>query len=284
MKGRGGHPNGKRTAYALALAGISAALALLFVWLGVVTRYVTVAFFAAAGLAVSIPLCKRYYASGVFALLVSAGLSFLVGDVSAVAGYAIYFGPMALISAVMWEKKVKWYISYPVKIVWINGAIAALYFGLQAIEVLAPDLAAALPYWAIAIVGTVGLLLIDLLMNFAYRNLRTVAAKVIRDGGEGGVTAEEFGAERDDDPFGRDDDGRLSEDDEPAPAHEENAADAPEDDAAHPCDDLAPQARENGGGNSRSDSRSDAVPDAPSGADAGNDDASAEDSRLRPKS
>ncbi len=284
MKGRGGHPNGKRTAYALALAGISAALALLFVWLGVVTRYVTVAFFAAAGLAVSIPLCKRYYASGVFALLVSAGLSFLVGDVSAVAGYAIYFGPMALISAVMWEKKVKWYISYPVKIVWINGAIAALYFGLQAIEVLAPDLAAALPYWAIAIVGTVGLLLIDLLMNFAYRNLRTVAAKVIRDGGEGGVTAEEFAAESDDDPFGRDDDGRLSEGDEPAPAHEENAADAPEDDAAHPCDDLAPQARENGGGNSRSDSRSNAVPDAPSGADAGNDDASAEDSRPRPKS
>ena len=257
MKGRGGHPNGKRTAYALALAGISAALALLFVWLGVVTRYVTVAFFAAAGLAVSIPLCKRYYASGVFALLVSAGLSFLVGDVSAVAGYAIYFGPMALISAVMWEKKVKWYISYPVKIVWINGAIAALYFGLQAIEVLAPDLAAALPYWAIAIVGTVGLLL---------------------------ITAEEFGAERDDDPFGRDDDGRLSEGDEPAPAHEENAADAPEDDAAHPCDDLAPQARENGGGNSRSDSRSDAVPDAPSGADAGNDDASEEDGRPRPKS
>ena len=38
----------KKTAYALALAGISAALALLFVWLGVVVRYVTVAMFAAA--------------------------------------------------------------------------------------------------------------------------------------------------------------------------------------------------------------------------------------------
>lgn len=206
MKGRGRHPIKKKTAYALALAGISAALALLFVWLGVVTRYVTIAFYAAAGLAVNVPLTKKYYASSVFALLVSAGLSFLVGDVAAVAGYALYFGPMALISAVMWEKKVKWYISYPVKIVWINGALAALYYGLQGLQLIAPDLAAALPYWAIAIIGTVALLLVDLLMNFAYANLKTVAAKVIRDKDAGEVTEEELrkAEELDSDPFERD--------------------------------------------------------------------------------
>lgn len=206
MRSGGRHPIKKRTAYALALAGISAALALLFVWLGVVTRYVTIAFYAAAGLAVNVPLCKKYYASGIFALLVSVGLSFLVGDVAAVSGYVLYFGPMALISAIMWEKRVKWYIAYPVKVVWINGAIAALYFGLKGIQVLAPDLAAALPYWAIAVVGTVALLLIDLLMNYAYRNLKTVAAKVIRDKDEREVTEEELrAAEEDDaDPFERD--------------------------------------------------------------------------------
>lgn len=206
MRSGGRHPIKKRTAYALALAGISAALALLFVWLGVVTRYVTIAFYAAAGLAVNVPLCKKYYASSIFALLVSVGLSFLVGDVAAVSGYVLYFGPMALISAIMWEKRVKWYIAYPVKVVWINGAIAALYFGLKGIQVLAPDLAAALPYWAIAVVGTVALLLIDLLMNYAYRNLKTVAAKVIRDKDEREVTEEELrAAEEDDaDPFERD--------------------------------------------------------------------------------
>ena len=209
MRSGGRHPIKKRTAYALALAGISAALALLFVWLGVVTRYVTIAFYAAAGLAVNVPLSKKYYASSIFALLVSVGLSFLVGDVAAVSGYALYFGPMALISAIMWEKRVKWYIAYPVKVVWINGAIAALYFGLKGIQVLAPDLAAALPYWAIAVVGTVALLLIDLLMNYAYRNLKTVAAKVIRDKDEREVTEEELrAAEEDDaDPFERDGNG-----------------------------------------------------------------------------
>ena len=130
----------RKTAYALALAGISAALALLFVWLGVVVRYVTVAMFAAAGVAVMVPVTKHYYASAVLAYIVSAGLGFLVGDVTAVVGYAVYFGPMALISAVMWEKNVRWFISYPVKIVFINAALAALYYGLQGLEILAPDL------------------------------------------------------------------------------------------------------------------------------------------------
>lgn len=185
----------KKTAYALALAGISAALALLFVWLGVVVRYVTVAMFAAAGVAVMAPVTKRYYASAVFAYVVSAGLGFLVGDVTTVVGYALYFGPMALISAVMWEKKVKWYISYPVKIVFINGALAALYFGLQAIEVLAPDVAAYFDYWAIALLGTIALLLIDLLMNYVYRTMRKVLAKVIRDKDSAQVTEEEIRAE-----------------------------------------------------------------------------------------
>ena len=193
----------KKTAYALALAGISAALALLFVWLGVVVRYVTVAMFAAGGVAVMAPVTKRYYASAPFPYVVSAGLGFLVGDVTTVVGYALYFGPMALISAVMWEKKVKWYVSYPVKIVFINGALAALYFGLQAIEVLAPDVAAYFDYWAIALLGTIALLLIDLLMNYVYRTMRKVLAKVIRDKDSAQVTEEEIRAEDEDDapPF-----------------------------------------------------------------------------------
>ena len=200
MKKRG-KISARKTAYALALAGISAALALLFVWLGVVVRYVTIAMFVAAGVAVMVPVTKRYYASAVLAYLVSAGLGFLVGDVTAVAGYAVYFGPMALISAVMWEKNVKWYVSYPVKIVFINGALAALYYGLQAIELLAPDVAAYFDYWAIALLGTVALLLVDLLMNYVYRTMRRLLAKVIRDRGVSEVTAEEIEKEDSEHPF-----------------------------------------------------------------------------------
>ena len=166
-------------------------------------RYVTVAMFAAAGVAVMVPVTKHYYASAVLAYIVSAGLGFLVGDVTAVVGYAVYFGPMALISAVMWEKNVRWFISYPVKIVFINAALAALYYGLQGLEILAPDLVAVFDYWAIAILGTVALLLIDLLMNYVYRTLRRVMSKVLRDKHTSEVTAEEIAREdeRDSNPF-----------------------------------------------------------------------------------
>lgn len=198
---RKGKISPKKTAYALALAGISAALALLFVWLGVVVRYVTIAMFAAAGVAVMVPVSKRYYVSAVFAYLVSAGLGFLVGDVATVAGYAIYFGPMALISAFMWEKKVKWFIAYPVKIVYINGALAALYYGLQAIELLAPDVAAYFDYWAIAVIGTVALLLIDLLMYYVYRTVSRLTAKVIRDKDAAHVTEKEIEEDDGNHPF-----------------------------------------------------------------------------------
>lgn len=198
---RKGKISPKKTAYALALAGISAALALLFVWLGVVVRYVTIAMFAAAGVAVMVPVSKRYYVSALFAYLVSAGLGFLVGDVATVAGYAIYFGPMALISAFMWEKKVKWFIAYPVKIVYINGALAALYYGLQAIELLAPDVAAYFDYWAIAVIGTVALLLIDLLMYYVYRTVSRLTAKVIRDKDAAHVTEKEIEEDDGNHPF-----------------------------------------------------------------------------------
>ena len=85
----------------------------------------------------------------------------------------------------------------------INGALAALYFGLQAIEVLAPDVAAYFDYWAIALLGTIALLLIDLLMNYVYRTMRKVLAKVIRDKDSAQVTEEEIRAEDEDDapPF-----------------------------------------------------------------------------------
>ena len=84
--------------YRVALAGISAAVALLMVWLGVVVKFSTVAFFIAAAVALMVPLSQKYYISSVLAYVVSAGLSFLVaGDVFSVMGYVVYFGPMAII-------------------------------------------------------------------------------------------------------------------------------------------------------------------------------------------
>ena len=173
------------TIYAVALAGISAAVALLMVWLGVVVRFSTVAFFIAASIAVMVPASQKYYVSSVFAYLVSAGLSFLVaGDVFSVMGYVVYFGPMAIITAAFFnhKDKVKWWIALIVKVVYINAALAILYFLCHNI-VLDESIIDKVQYWMIALFGTVILASVDYMLQFIYRRAGVLLSRVLRKKG-----------------------------------------------------------------------------------------------------
>ena len=166
----------------MALAGISAAVALLMVWLGVVVRFSTVAFFIAAAVALMIPLSQKYYLSSVLAYVVSAGLSFLVaGDVFSVMGYVVYFGPMAIISGVMLnhKDKIKWWVQLIVKIVYINGALALLYFVCHNI-VLDSSIIDKVQYWMIALFGTAILVAIDYALQFIYKRIAVLVGKALR--------------------------------------------------------------------------------------------------------
>ncbi|HBP52148.1 MAG TPA: hypothetical protein DD626_02465 [Clostridiales bacterium] len=168
--------------YRVALAGISAAVALLMVWLGVVVRFSTVAFFIGAAVALMVPLSQKYYLSSVLAYVVSAGLSFLVaGDVFSVMGYVVYFGPMAIISGVMLnhKDKIKWWVQLIVKIVYINGALALLYFVCHNI-VLDSSIVDKVQYWMIALFGTVILVAIDYALQFIYKRIAILVGKALR--------------------------------------------------------------------------------------------------------
>lgn len=172
----------QETIYAVALAGISAAVALLMVWLGVVVRFSTVAFFIAASIAVMVPASQKYYFSSVFAYLVSAGLSFLVaGDVFSVMGYVVYFGPMAIITATFfnYKDKVKWWIALIVKMVYINGALAILYFLCNNI-VIDESIIDKVQYWMIALFGTIILVAVDYLLQFIYKRAGILLSRVLR--------------------------------------------------------------------------------------------------------
>ena len=175
----------QETIYAVALAGISAAVALLMVWLGVVVRFSTVAFFIAASIAVMVPASQKYYVSSVFAYLVSAGLSFLVaGDVFSVMGYVVYFGPMAIITATFfnYKDKVKWWIALIVKVVYINGALAILYFLCNNI-VIDESIIDKVQYWMIALFGTIILVAVDYLLQFIYKRAGILLSRVLRKKG-----------------------------------------------------------------------------------------------------
>lgn len=168
--------------YRVALAGISAAVALLMVWLGVVVRFSTIAFFIAASVALMVPLSQKYYLSSVLAYVVSAGLSFAVaGDVFSVMGYVVYFGPMAIISGIMLnhsDKIIRW-VQLIVKIVYINGALALLYFVCHNI-VLDSPIVDKVQYWMIALFGTIILVALDYALQFIYKRIAILVGKALR--------------------------------------------------------------------------------------------------------
>lgn len=168
--------------YRVALAGISAAVALLMVWLGVVVRFSTIAFFIAASVALMVPLSQKYYLSSVLAYVVSAGLSFAVaGDVFSVMGYVVYFGPMAIISGIMLNHsdKINRWVQLIVKIVYINGALALLYFVCHNI-VLDSSIVDKVQFWMIALFGTIILVALDYALQFIYKRIAILVGKALR--------------------------------------------------------------------------------------------------------
>lgn len=168
--------------YRVALAGISAAVALLMVWLGVVVKFSTIAFFIAASVALMVPLSQKYYLSSVLAYVVSAGLSFAVaGDVFSVMGYVVYFGPMAIISGIMLNHsdKINRWVQLIVKIVYINGALALLYFVCHNI-VLDSSIVDKVQYWMIALFGTMILVALDYALQFIYKRIAILVGKALR--------------------------------------------------------------------------------------------------------
>lgn len=166
--------------YRIALAGICAAVALLLVWLSVLVRFSTIAFYVAAGLVLMIPMSQRYYLSSIFAYIVSGVLAFVVaGDIITVAGYVVYFGPIALITGFLCNKKVKWWIALIIKIAFINGALALLYFVCHTI-VIDESIMEKIDYWVIALVGTVALVGIDYVVQFVYARLGRLVSKALR--------------------------------------------------------------------------------------------------------
>lgn len=168
--------------YRVALAGISAAVALLMVWLGVVVRFSTIAFFIAASVALMVPLSQKYYLSSVLAYVVSAGLSFAVaGDVFSVMGYVVYFGPMAIISGIILNHsdKINRWVQLIVKIVYINGALALLYFVCHNI-VLDSSIVDKVQYWMIALFGTIILVALDYALQFIYKRIAILVGKALR--------------------------------------------------------------------------------------------------------
>jgi hypothetical protein len=173
----------KRRSYQIALGGISAGLALLFVWLGHVVDFLTASFLALAALALAIPLCKNYLITSILAYIAASALAFLaVGNIFRVIPFIILVGPLAIFSAWAQNKKLKLYFTVPIKAVYINGALAALYFGFKTVFVDLSRLGIrSIHYALIALAGTVILIAADFLYLYIFGIMKRSLEKIIKE-------------------------------------------------------------------------------------------------------
>lgn len=174
--------NRNRT-YKIALAGVSAGLALLFVWLANYVSIMTLTFYALSACALMLPMCKNYLWSAVFAYIAASALSFLVvGNIFKVLPFIMLIGPFVIFSCFGANKGLKLYITIPVKVVWVNAVFALFYY---VFDILVVDLSSIgigeLSYVWIAVLGTLVILFADVLLLLLFEQTKKTLSRVIRD-------------------------------------------------------------------------------------------------------
>ena len=177
-------PNNRKRSqrlYEVALAGISTALAFLLLAISMLVRYGSIGFFFVAALAICMPIKKRYYFAPIAAYIASSLLCLAMPyDIMSVMGFIFYFGPITIVGIILYEKNIKWFIIYPIKLIYMAGSIAFMYYVAGTI-MISPDIIGAIPFWAIELAGVPILLALDIAMLFIYKFLAPKVCKVIRD-------------------------------------------------------------------------------------------------------
>ena len=171
-----------RRSYEIALAAICTGLILFMLWISVVARYGTVAIYIVCSIVLMAPLTKKYYFASIFSYVASSLLAFvIVGDIFSILGFVAYFGPMTLISVIMREKKVKWFVALPIKIVIMNAVLALFYFVTRTLFVDYNAIGLNVHYSIIAIVCTILLVALDYILLYLYGFVKSRIGKVLRD-------------------------------------------------------------------------------------------------------
>ena len=177
-------PNNRKRSqrlYEVALAGISTALAFLLLAISMLVRYGSIGFFFVAALAICMPIKKRYYFAPIAAYIASSLLCLAMPyDIMSVMGFIFYFGPITIVGIILYEKNIKWFIIYPIKLIYMAGSIAFMYYVAGTI-MISPDIIGAIPFWAVELAGVPILLALDIAMFFIYKFLAPKVCKVIRD-------------------------------------------------------------------------------------------------------
>lgn len=151
----------------IAIAGITAALSVVFLMIGTFIEVLDLSCLFLSSVVMLIPLAKKSYASAFLSYAASAILSFLVtistGKFYLSIVYAVFFGLHPIINYLQVDKKLNKYIMAIVKDIWFVGTCFLMYYVFNLFAEF-PEFIEKYIYIIIPIGGTILFLLYDLCM------------------------------------------------------------------------------------------------------------------------
>lgn len=165
----------------IALAGITAALSLVFAVLGVYVDMLTATFGVLSAIVLMLPLSKGKYLAACLGYVAAGLLLMLFASPVLALPYITVFGGYTLFSVIAKEKKLSPYVAYPIKAIWINGVLALLYFGVKTLVIDYSAIGFELKYGYLAVIVTVLGLIYDFILLYFYAKFKQLSERYFKN-------------------------------------------------------------------------------------------------------
>ena len=168
----------KFTSYEIALSALSAAIATIFLTVGVYTELLLFTGYLFASVALMIPLYKRFYFGYALAYLVTCviALLFNAGRFFDILPFIAFFGLHPLVNELQLKTRINRWVACAVKAVWFDITAYLIWRFVFGMTTSIPALDKYM-VWIIALFGTVFFVLYD---NLAYRCRAAVNTAIAR--------------------------------------------------------------------------------------------------------
>ena len=121
----------RKKSFEIALSGISTAIAVLFLSLGILSGYLTALGYLIGILALMLPLSKQFYLGGFLAYAATCILTLILGAVARfwdLVPFIIFFGLHPILNSLQLKFNVNKWLALAIKWVWFVGTLFVGYF------------------------------------------------------------------------------------------------------------------------------------------------------------
>ncbi len=123
--------NNRFNSFEIALSGVSCAVAVLFLSLGILSGWLLATGYFIGVLAMMVPLSKNFYKGGFFAYIGTCVLALIMGAAAKfwdIVPFIVFFGVHPLVNALIKKSKLSFWIFLPIKALWFDGMLIVGYY------------------------------------------------------------------------------------------------------------------------------------------------------------